>query len=407
MNYPTYLAYLKAQGTGDSVLQLFDSQSDQPSVAEHCPVHGMYLEFDGVDDYQPQPQSRPLYFSKVEMEELAGGLEDHANILTMRDLLAPRRVSMVKPRSIIIKRTIVGKNPLSYVLTLESYVYPDDLSHSYEPWLAVSIIGGEIISISPSAVETTYIFGKNLYKIVQHFDLKLSRMMSCVQFYCNVKRCKYESVTFKEGHLINVFIINSKAKNIPNPPMISMTPWFDQTYVPMNVGQKLQVITNFEKYSTDISFNSLNYNNDVLLKNGHSGFLSSNSMKAEFFTYFRETIDDDKQADKIVVQSREMPSDKREIIIPAYKKGSNYPIVVEPDEATALLHAKYIDGFVYRSYNRTVPIFHKDCKFKVEDRTYTTNCLEFTIKIEKKDEFYYIVDSSDTDEGLCCIIRPH
>ena len=268
----------------------------------------------------------------------------------------------------------------NYVLTVDTYCKKDDVIDDDILWTVFNIQGLIMVNITSSKVLNS---NHKFFKVSQKIKVAVVNQ-NCVpylQLICNARRVKYAESWFREGDVITLFVQHQKMPKVPSPPILSIQPKAEQTFVPMLPKQKLQVIT-------DLSQSELEWRLDgdsALIYHGRQeiGMDFARRIGTNVVCDFFECVKDTQTQELIFVNSRNENRSKT-ICVPviAYGVGNRrYPVIFDPVKTSAI-YAHNISGFILRSKSHVPLRIDKDCPllpiYSMDGRDYCETKVKLT-----------------------------
>lgn len=176
-----------------------------------------------------------------------------------------------------------------------------------------------------------------------------------IQLLCNAKRVKYLGAWFKDGDVITLFVRHHFMPTLPSPPIISIQPRAEQTFVPLLPKQRLQIITDASKADLEFRFgadSALLYEGRQEIDRERASRLGSN-VRCDFFECVRPA----EQQELVFINGKMLGEKFKTISVPVLSratKDKRYPVIIDPVR-TSVLVANNIDGFILRS-NRKIDL---------------------------------------------------
>jgi hypothetical protein len=226
---------------------------------------------------------------------------------------------------------------------------------------------------------------KKFRRFVQKFIIKISQkpQVPYVQFYCRAKKAKYLDSYFKEGDLMTIIIKHPDyPRNHPMPPLISVIPNSDATYVPMIPKQKLLIVTKESENEVDFkghSNSAIHYSGTV-----DAAFnCECHYFNCSKISHYPETIFIRKKRSKL----------HKTVTVPYVEKdrGEKYPIILNPIR-NSIIYAHNIDGFIVRFWkaNHLPVVTSSNCPISPGYVQESTQYIERRFDIIKSRPYFYL-----------------
>ena len=327
--------------------------------------------------------------SKVEIQEL---LDD--------DLMANVRVSPLK-RAVVKQEDKIDSWPMvfytepqenhwiepnHFVLSMESQVLIDKEPITDEVWLPFSSQDVESFQLVNTERPTS---GKKFQKIVSRYNVRLSESANrskvpYVQFYCSPKMIKHHGNVYKRGDLITVIIKHPEYPlHWPSPPLITVKPSAEQTYIPMLSKQRLCLVTDSERHTVEYKPNAAG--TIKLVGTMQADF----SKECNIFNCSKPTS----ASEVIYVNSNSKSKKKkvRRVTIPMTEKDPRCPILLNPT-VDSVIYSTNIDGFVIRFWKSDYhPIVIMDpAPIRCVHTSENSQCFERRFEVDKRRPFFYL-----------------
>jgi hypothetical protein len=204
-----------------------------------------------------------------------------------------------------------------------------------------------------------------------------------IQFVANQKFVRYQGVSFKEGNVITIVIRHPLYPlHWPNPPIISVTPTAEQTFVPMFSKQKMVIITDKGEQVVDFKAHP------------SSTIKADGSMDAELFgkecSYF-QCKKPSASPETIFINNKKKKHNKR-VIIPFVEKDMyRYPVILNPFK-NAIIYTQNVDGFIIRFWKENYhPItILSGSPIRIASTSENAQYIERRFELEKRRPFCYL-----------------
>lgn len=336
---------------------------------------------------------KKIQLAEVQFEEISGDLTDGVVTKAMRPPVAT--VVRAYYRDVYFYKHVdcgEKQDDGSVILTIESSVKCEDMVNIYEAWLVCHSYGLKVLETLPVRLENA----AKIYKCTQRFRVKITRhnTMPCFQMYCNVKKMKFMDSNFREGDIVSVFVRGNATPAIASPGVLTVSPKFKETYVPLQPKQRLQIVT----HATDAKLtwtpnenSTLSYKGEDIIYNEHNKFLSLKKIKAHFFECLKPVV----EAETILVDYPEKDRHYTIIVPVNNRKNSRYPVIVNP-ENTFIVYAHNIDGFIIKNYNHRPVTVDKECPVRIQYAYSNKECYEVKIRIQKSHSYFTVERCEDS-----------
>lgn len=210
--------------------------------------------------------------ARVDIEELDPNLWSGCRIAPLA--AAPLPKSERPPAWPCVFYTSVNANnwlePNTFSLSVESYIKDEDKIKPDEIWFPFTCQDVESCTLM-EAIYPKWQKGKKYHKALQRFLVRLQVTrdekphVPYIQFHCGAKWARHTGAVFKEGDLITIVIRHPKYPlHWPNPPIITVLPTAEQTFVPMLPKQKMVIVTEAKEQSVDFKA----HNNSTIRSDG-------------------------------------------------------------------------------------------------------------------------------------------
>jgi hypothetical protein len=204
-----------------------------------------------------------------------------------------------------------------------------------------------------------------------------------IQFMVGQKFARYHGVSFKEGNIITIVIRHPLYPlHWPNPPIITVVPAAEQTFIPMFSRQKLVIITNKDEQVVDFKAHPT------------STIKADGNMDVEFgkeCSYF-QCKKPSASPETIFINNKKKKKDNKRVVIPFVEKDMyRYPVILNPFK-DAIIYSQNIDGFVIRFWKENYhPItIAPGSPIRIASTGENAQYMERKFELEKKRPFCYL-----------------
>jgi len=242
-------------------------------------------------------------------------------------------------------------------IEVDSYLLESDMPRwGAGVWSLFSLHG---LSLMDSHICRVLNGSKRYIKVCHTFKVRVNDKDTApyIQLMCNAQRVKYLSGIFKDGDIITLFVRHDFMPRLPSPPIISIQPHAEQTFVPLLPKQRLQIITDGSQSELEFRFgvdSSLRFMGRQEIDRERSKKLGSN-IRCDFF----ECLSSPKTQELVFVNGK-LEQKSKTVSIPMMArvaKDKRFPVIVDPVRKS-VIYASNIDGFILRS--------HRNIDLKVE-----------------------------------------
>lgn len=267
----------------------------------------------------------------------------------------------------------------NYVLTVDTYVLHDDVIGDEGLWTVFNLHGLILINIGTNYNANG---SKKYIKASQKFKVAVVNH-DCVpymQLVCNARRAKYAESWFKEGDVVTLFVKHHKMPTLPSPPLISIQPKAEQTFIPMLPKQKLQIITDLSQSEVEWRLDgdsALLYRNRLTIGMDFSRRIGTNVV-CDYFEYVR-----DAESQELVFINSRSENRSKTVCVPVLGScRGRYPIIFDPVK-TCVIYSHNIDGFILRSKSYTPLTIDKECSLMPVYSSEGLDYCETKVKVTK------------------------
>lgn len=328
--------------------------------------------------------------AKVEIEELDSNLVSGCRISPLT--AAPLPKSEKPPAWPCVFYTTVNDNNWlekdTFSLSVESYVKDEDKIKPDEIWYPFTCQDVESCALI-EAVFPKLQKGKKYHKAVQRFVVRLQppedekkAHVPYIQFHCGAKWARHTGAVFKEGDLITIVIRHPKYPlHWPNPPLITVVPRAEQTFVPMLPKQKMVIVTDAKEQVVDFKA----HNNSTIRSDGTVD--AEYSRQCSYFACTKPSP----SSEIIFINQKKKKKQNKKVVIPFVEKEVRCPVILNPLK-DAVIYSQNIDGFVIRFWKESYhPItIMAGTPIRGVHTSENAQYIERRFEIEKKRPFFYL-----------------
>lgn len=294
---------------------------------------------------------RQFFISKVNIEEIGSDILEGVNLKPLvrpASFYTPIAERVIEhrqpPKSGVFFNKLCDKhNEVKkgiYSIKMQSEAKFNDLMKS-EAWVPFNTEGLVNFAGRGSTITSTT---TRWDRVTQQFEVSVEDKQQApyVQFLCAGKTIKYNDTIFRRGDIITVFVKHPKYPDFPEPPLLTIIPENDQTYVRPRPGQLLQIVT---PDGTKVEFNK---NLDSSIQSKGQKFIDCPetheimdcALRCDYFKCISPAFNQE----TIFVRS---DGTTRVVIIPYFDESDNAPIIVNP-MAKSTIYGYNLEAFTLR-----------------------------------------------------------
>lgn len=354
-------------------------------------MHGFYNEEISIASYgKKMTVNKPLIKptkSQIEIEELDSNLLSGVRLCPLTQAMSFEH-KKYKPSGwpcvfyVNLKQeNYTGHNSFNFLI--ESFTKQDDkLEQSWFPFTTNHIESCELVECYKVETKSNK-FQKIVHKFaVKHEDLTTGKKIPHIQFYCDAKFVKYMGGVFKEGDLITVVFKHKEYPlHWPSPPIITVVPTSEQTFIPMLSKQQLLLVVN---------------QNEIVDFKGHinSAITSIDVIDSDFNKqcHFFRCSKPTSSSEIIFIHSHKKKKANKKVVIPFVEKEVRYPIILNPIN-DSVIYSQNIDGFILRFWKESYhPVsISNGTPIKIAGTSETVQYIERKFEIEKRRPFFHLL----------------
>lgn len=260
-------------------------------------------------------------------------------------------------------------------IEISSYCKQGDMPSSGGAWKLFRMDGLIVLNCESCSIygHKKYVKHSQQYKIAS-----FNGDLPYIQLLCQAKRAKYLGIWYNEGDIITLYV-----RDIGFRPILAIKPKYEQTYVPMLPGQKLQVIS--DKSCSELQWR---FTSDSSLLYAGRCHLESSYVGRDVVCDTFMCVSQVRANELLFLNLKESPWSKV-ICIPAESKSiERYPIINPVKDC--IIYSNDIDGFILRSHNACKVNTDGPHLLSLYSSTGISNC-ETKVKLDKKVPFFRII----------------
>lgn len=341
----------------------------------------------------------------VDIEELDGNLLSGVRICSLEGSSKAHKEPKPPAWPCVFYTHINESNWLSentFTMVLDSYVKEDEdpkiivkdvKKKSIKPeriWLPFTCQAIENITLSEAGVGDK---GKKYRKVTQRFTVKLrppedekKPYVPYVQFYCG-HECKHSGGMFKEENIITIVIKHPKYPlHWPSPPIITVVPTAEQTFIPMLPKQKMVLVTS--KIDQIVDFKA--HASSTIKPDGD--IVTEHDKQCSYFNCTKPSP----TSEIIFINQKTTVMNKRKkgskkVVIPFCEKEVRFPVILNPLR-DAVIYSQNIDGFILRFWKESyLPVtILAGTPIRGVHTQENTQYFERRFEVEKRRPFFYL-----------------